>query len=244
MTKRLHLGRAAQTGLESALLAARGFTGPSTVLEGAHGFFRVYSGQALPERLLDGLGKTFLMEGIRIKSYACHGTFQAVIEALAHFKASHPLEPAAIRRVHVAAPRRVAERHGNPVPTTVMGTQYSLPFSVAIALCKDPEEPMSFGEESLWDPEVRALAGRVELEAKEEPGFRVRMETRSGAIDIEATTFKGAPDRPFTFADASEKFYRYAEPVIGRETAQGVVTAVKQLERLPSIRELTELLRH
>ena len=43
MTKRLHLGRAAQTGLESALLAQKGFTGPSTVLEGDRGFLNVYS---------------------------------------------------------------------------------------------------------------------------------------------------------------------------------------------------------
>ena len=38
MTKRIHVGRGAQMGLESALLAARGFTGPSTVLEGDRGF--------------------------------------------------------------------------------------------------------------------------------------------------------------------------------------------------------------
>ena len=39
MTKRLHVGRGAQTGLESALLAAQGFTGPSTVLERGTGVF-------------------------------------------------------------------------------------------------------------------------------------------------------------------------------------------------------------
>ena len=43
MTKRIHVGRGGQMGLESALLAARGFTGPSTVLERDRGFPRVYS---------------------------------------------------------------------------------------------------------------------------------------------------------------------------------------------------------
>ena len=48
MTKRLHLGRAAQTGLESALLAQKGFTGPTTVLEGDRGFLNVYSPHPRP----------------------------------------------------------------------------------------------------------------------------------------------------------------------------------------------------
>src|SRR5207253_1656893 len=55
MTKRLHLGRAAQWGLESALLAKKGFTGPSTIIEGPYGFFHAYSPRPKPERLLDGL---------------------------------------------------------------------------------------------------------------------------------------------------------------------------------------------
>ena len=48
MTKRIHVGRGSQMGLESALLAARGFTGPSTVLEGDRGFLRVYSPSLAP----------------------------------------------------------------------------------------------------------------------------------------------------------------------------------------------------
>jgi 2-methylcitrate dehydratase PrpD len=38
-TKRLHLGRASQLGLESALLARQGLRGPATVLEGRYGYF-------------------------------------------------------------------------------------------------------------------------------------------------------------------------------------------------------------
>src|SRR5207248_1418704 len=42
-TKRLHLGRAAQLGLESALLARQGVRGPATVLEGRSGYFNAFS---------------------------------------------------------------------------------------------------------------------------------------------------------------------------------------------------------
>src|ERR1700751_1381801 len=42
MVKRLHLGRAAESGIMAASLAADGFTGPSSVLEGEAGFLKVF----------------------------------------------------------------------------------------------------------------------------------------------------------------------------------------------------------
>ena len=42
-TKRLHLGRASQLGLESVLLAQKGFAVPPTVLEGRYGYYNAFS---------------------------------------------------------------------------------------------------------------------------------------------------------------------------------------------------------
>src|SRR5207253_5171018 len=42
-TKRMHAGWAAQSGLRAALMAQGGFTGPRTVLEGEHGFYRAFA---------------------------------------------------------------------------------------------------------------------------------------------------------------------------------------------------------
>src|SRR5919202_4897506 len=60
MTRRAHPGRAAQLGLESALLAGAGFTGPTTVLEGRYGYLQAYSPRSQPERLVAGLGREWL----------------------------------------------------------------------------------------------------------------------------------------------------------------------------------------
>ena len=45
MVKRLHLGRAAESGVLAASLAEEGFTGPQSVLEGPFGFLNVYCGE-------------------------------------------------------------------------------------------------------------------------------------------------------------------------------------------------------
>jgi 2-methylcitrate dehydratase PrpD len=69
MTKRLHIGRGSQMGLEAALLAQKGFTGPSTVLEGEHGFLHVYSPTPKPELLLQDLGEKWLLKGMAFKAH-------------------------------------------------------------------------------------------------------------------------------------------------------------------------------
>ena len=42
MVKRLHFGRANESGVLAANLAERGFTGPHDILEGEFGFLRVF----------------------------------------------------------------------------------------------------------------------------------------------------------------------------------------------------------
>src|SRR2546425_6314637 len=98
-TKRLHLGRASQLGLESALLARQGVRGPTTVLEGRYGYFNAFSTPPRMERLVEGLGTEWAIEPPSLKSYATHVTHQAVVEAIQSFKREHPFDPKAITRV-------------------------------------------------------------------------------------------------------------------------------------------------
>src|SRR5207249_77670 len=98
-TKRLHLGRAAQLGLESALLARQGVRGPATVLEGRSGYFNAFSTPPRLEALVDGLGTAWAIEPPSLKSYATHVTQQAVVQAIQDLKRERPLDPRAITRV-------------------------------------------------------------------------------------------------------------------------------------------------
>src|SRR5947199_370243 len=128
-TKRLHLGRASQLGLESALLAREGVRGPETVLEGRSGYFNAFSTSPRIEKLLEGLGTDWAIEPPCLKSYATHVTHQAVVDAIQRFKSEHPLDPGTITRVAIrGAPRIMEERHSARAPHDVLGGQYSLPF--------------------------------------------------------------------------------------------------------------------
>src|SRR5262249_46798173 len=95
-TKRIHLGRASQLGLESALLAREGVAGPATVIEGRFGYFNAFSTSREMKGLLDGLGTEWAIEPPSLKSYAAHVTTQAVVAAIEEFKREHPIDGTSI----------------------------------------------------------------------------------------------------------------------------------------------------
>jgi 2-methylcitrate dehydratase PrpD len=247
MTKRMHPGRAAQLGLESALLAARGFTGPTTVLEGRYGYLNAYSPSPRPERLTAGLGREWLAADLIIKAYPCHMLSQGLVHAIVEFKARTPLDPREVRRVVVAGPFHAGlERHLDPQPRTVLGAQYSIPFTVATALCRDLSDPLVFNEGLLADPLVGEVARRVEIRPDPDSahgwtphqGHRVVIETGAGRHELTAAGFPGGPGRPLDFAGAAEKLYRYAGPVIGRAACEELVGLVARLEEVPDVARL------
>ena len=59
MTKPLHVGRAAENGVNAALLSARGFTADATSLDGRWGIFQIFGGGIFEEKAIQGFGKTF-----------------------------------------------------------------------------------------------------------------------------------------------------------------------------------------
>jgi 2-methylcitrate dehydratase PrpD len=255
MTKRTHIARGAQLGLESALLAAKGFSGPSTVLEGERGFLRVYSPSPRPELLLEGLGERWLLLDMMVKAYACHGTFQSVIDAIHRFRRSHPYDVTRVERVTVTAAgtggvHMLEERFANREPRTVLGAQYSLPFSVALALSRDVGDPRSYSEETLWDPQVRALAGRVELVAEPgrfggpgQPTAEVSVTIAGQTFTLPVTDWKGAPTNPYTYDEMAEKFRLYARPHLPPDRIEEVIRRVRDLEQERDVAELARLVR-
>ena len=233
MTKRLHLGRAAQTGLESALLAQKGFTGPTTVLEGDRGFLNVYSPSPSPSLLIQDLGREWVLFGVSCKSFACHLSFHPVIDAVVRLREESGLDGRDVEKVSVATNPTVVRKHGQKSPATILGAQYSLPFSLAIALLGGIRDPAVFNESTVGDEEVRNLAERVELEAEEMgagPTALITIRANGRELRLEAADWKGAPTNPYSFEEMSEKFSTYASGVIEVEVIEEVIARVSGLE--------------
>ena len=250
-TKRLHLGRASQLGLESALLAQRGLQGPETVLEGRYGYFNAFSLPPRMDRLLDGLGSTWAIQPPSLKSYPTHVTHQAVVAAIQEFKAARHWDPHALTQVVIRGSQRILEeRHTVREPTSIMGGQYSLPFTTAVALTHDLANPLLYNEDALSHPLVRDLARRIELvpleDAPHEGPVALLAEIQLGyagqTYTLSTRPHKGSPLHPFTWQEVCEKFRRYTASLIRPHQATTLIHTVEVLEQIPDMAEVAPLL--
>jgi 2-methylcitrate dehydratase PrpD len=236
--KATHLGRASQLGLESALLAAAGVLGPSTVLEGPFGYFNGFSLPTDPQRVVAKLGVHSLMAPGH-KLYAVHTNHQQIVDSLVRFTAEHPcFKPEDLRRVIVRGPEDTMElRHAVLEPTTVMGAKYSTPFTTAVALFRDLSDPLNYDEAAVRDSRIRALAKRVELVSADDVGDRasggdceITLEMADGKHHVLPTrAVKGSPNRPFTFEDGIAKFRQWTRRIIPEQQSTELIESVRGL---------------
>jgi 2-methylcitrate dehydratase PrpD len=210
MVKRLHFGRANESGVLAANLAERGFTGPHDILEGEFGFLRVFCDEFDIGKLTAGLGETFMTTNIYMKRFACHGSCQAPLQALQGLQDKHEFSAAHVERIDVHGSRDMVDRHNILEPKDRMLAQYSVPFAMALALFRDPRDPRSFDDSAISDTDILAMTRRVRLHQEEgatASGAVVTIMLKDGtAIQERVTQIKCTPALPPTRADVYEKF--------------------------------------
>lgn len=213
MVKRLHLGRAAESGVAAARLALRGYEGPANVFEGTFGVLDAYCDEKDPSLLTKGLGETFEIRSICFKRYACHVTAHAPVQLLRQWIEQKGFSVADIVSISLEMSDKVVSHHGETDPTDIMLAQYSVPFTTALAAFYDPDDPRTFSDAATNDPRVRSLARKITLRAQ--PGVskgwggRMRLELAGGeTLEGELNSFLGTPEKPFTEDGLRRKFDR------------------------------------
>ena len=212
MVKRLHLGRGAEGGVLAASLAADGFTGPSTVLEGGAGFLKAFCNQSDPAELTRALGETYLTQTILMKRFACHITAHTAVEAILDLRGQYGFSGSDVASIQITGSRRMATTNNIPAPPDIMIAQFSVPFCVALALYRNPIDPYSFDEASPRDPAILAMASRVKIAAvpgqdDDDVSTTVAVTLKTGRILTQRVTeFLGTPARPLTTRDMRQKF--------------------------------------
>jgi 2-methylcitrate dehydratase PrpD len=219
-TKRIHPGLAAQNGIQAAMLASEGFSGPLRILEGRDGFLHGYSRNPIPERLTEHLGESFEILHTAVKPHACCRYMQGPIDAILALMREHNLNRTEIGRIEVAVLEAgwgiVAEPHAKKYnPESVVDMQFSMPFGAAIAALDGAAGLDQFTVEKARSPKVRELMPKVELvkDPRIEETFprewpaRVAIELNDGRRYEKFVRYpKGDPENPLSWDEMEAKF--------------------------------------
>ncbi|MPZ87737.1 MAG: MmgE/PrpD family protein [Nitriliruptorales bacterium] len=241
MTKGFHPGKAAADGVEAALLAQQGYTGPAEPIEGRRGFANVASPRADFTEMVTGLGQVWEIVGNAIKPYACGIVSHAAIDAAVALRGELGGED--VEKAEIRIPKVVLEVMGIEDPADGLQSKFSVAHCVTIGLLDGDGAPPQFSDERAQAPDVVNLRRRVIAvvdDSVAKGAAHLRLETARGRVlEREVRHATASAERPMTEERLERKVRGLVEPVLGEEGFQGVLA---RCARLPEAAGLADLL--
>ncbi len=253
--KTLHAGWAAAAGVTAALLAKSGFTGPATVLEGRFGLFNAFvpdaPGGLRLEELTKDLGGEWESRRCSLKPYPCAHVIHPFVD-LALDLHREGLAPSDVDRVELPISADYLPVVGEPRdaklrPRTPTHARASLIYCVAAALHLGRLGVEAFSDESIADPAIIDMAGKMHPVADPDPPprtqfrGRIAVETTDGRKIEKAQEYnRGSPENPMTREEIEAKFDANARAFLPAEKATAVRSVVADLEALKTVVDLVD----
>ena len=223
-TKRLHAGWSAQSGVQAARFGQRGFLGPRTVLEGTHGLFQAFAHSRAGDYgvLTEYFGQNWYMEGITFKPYATGTMNQPYIDCAVRLS-KRGINPDDIAAVLCETAEGYVHRLWDPLeakqkPANEYAAKFSTPFNIAVAFITGGAGLAAFTEETVRDPRILALAGKVSYVVDPNNPYpkaytgHIRMTMKDGSVIEERQPhIRGGAHEPLSRDEIEDKFRRNVE---------------------------------
>jgi 2-methylcitrate dehydratase PrpD len=256
-TKRLHPGWSAHAGIVAALLAQSGFTGPETVFEGEHGFYRAFAGDvptARLDELLATLGRVWELEHLTFKPYPCGSIAQPYMDCALRLRESRGVRAEDIVEIRCRTAAGPVPRLWEPLaskhaPQNGYAAKFSLPYLLAVILTRGRASLAEFEDDVVRTPEILAVASRVSYELDPTIDYprqfvghlRVRL-TDGRVVEEWQDHPRGGPDSPMAPGEIEAKFHGNASLVMPEDRAARVIADVRALAAAPSLDTLMKSL--
>ncbi|BDZ69527.1 MmgE/PrpD family protein [Methanobacterium petrolearium] len=219
MGKHLHAGKAAQSGVLSALIASEGFTGAHTILEGKEGFLKAMgSMETLKNANWQHTPYKYEIMGVYFKKYPVCRHMHSSIDATINIINNNNFEPVDIQDIIIET-YQIAASHDNYHPETLEGIRQSLPFSIAMVikegnLTADDMLTLKNGSTSYMNHEIIETAGKVKIKIDnnlnnlypQKRPSKVTIKTQDKIYTEEVDLARGEPENPFSKEELLTKF--------------------------------------
>jgi 2-methylcitrate dehydratase PrpD len=251
MVKRLHAGRAGQSGMLAALLAKRGFTGiPDIVEAGYGGFLSSFSRTPNMERLLTGLGTDWEAGKVGFKMYPNVTSIHAALDALRSVLLDEGLSAAQIKEINVGCSHMTfVHTAWDYRPAGITAAQMNMYYGLSVMTLRGDVSAEDYSEETIADPKVLALMPRIKISVDPEiecKGPAFRHAARITVQRIDGRTFtreilhrRGSPENPVNAEGVERKF----DANVSRLLRSGAVDRLKHLAaRLDALTDVKEII--
>jgi 2-methylcitrate dehydratase PrpD len=254
MVKRFHAGRAAQSGVYSAQLAARDFTGITDVLEASYGgYLAAYSDTPNAVRLTEGLGTDWETAKVGYKPHASVTSIHSALDALAQIMRENKLAPDDIESLDVGVSEMTFVHCAWDYKAQgVTAAQMNLYYGLAVIAHDGVAFVSQYRQDRLADPRLLDFIRRIHARSDAEinamgPAFRhaatVSVRTRDGrTLTQQILNRRGSPENPLQPRDVEYKFRNVVESCLAPADIDETVRMCDALETMNDVRPLIDML--
>lgn len=250
MTKPLHVGNAARSGLQSVLLAERGFTATSDAIGGPMGFVQLFTpdGDETPDRLASlGEGWSIVEPGINVKRYpCCYGAARSA-DAMFSLVEEHDLQPDQIERIDVRMHSGGLDALIHPRPQDGLQGKFSVEYVLTAILIDQALRLTTFEDEAVLRPEAQRLLERIHTsegspppELNAAPQFaHVQIQLANGGLlEHSVGEAKGSSQHPLSWDELTDKYRDTASRVLDDVAVESSIEGFATLENIRNIGDL------
>jgi 2-methylcitrate dehydratase PrpD len=179
------------------------------------------------------------------KPYPTCRSVQPALTALERLLDREPVDPNAVAALEVETYPYAVELDESANEAAPIGARTSVKVCLALRLLHGPLRPEHFALERLADPRVRRLAEAttVTLGSARTRGASLRVRLANGsAFSEQVAESKWSASQPPTVGELEHKLRELAEPALGPSGVDELIGRTLELERLPSVEPLLELL--
>lgn len=255
-TKRFHAGWAAHSGMIAALLARKGFKGPTSIIEGRDGFLHAYSNGSDASKILEGIGTGFEILRTSVKPHACCRYMQPPIDAILKIVMEKNIRPEQVEKVRLgllsAGALLIAEpREKKYTPQSIVDAQFSMPFGAAVALLYRKAGLREFRLSRIRSEEVKQMMKKVEYKVDPELDRTYPSQwcgtseilTKDGKrYDTKVEYCKGDPETPLSWEELIEKFHDLSGGRMTKKRRLKIIEQVRHSEEVQNVKQWSSVL--
>jgi 2-methylcitrate dehydratase PrpD len=234
MSKPLHPGAAARTGLMAALMARHGYTASPRALEAPRGLLQVFSTKFDWSELTGGLGERFEIAFNSYKPYACGVVIHPCIDACVQLR-ERGVKPEQIERIELKVHPLVLELTGKKEPADGLAAKFSVYHGCAAGLIFGRAGEHEFDGAIVTRDDIVALRRKVsavvDSSIAEDATELLAVLHGGQRIVIRVEHAAGSLERPLSDAALDAKSRDLIEPVLGAARAGELIAACREVSR-------------
>ena len=231
MGKPYNAGIAAESGVQAALLAGKGFESRLDAIDCEQGFAETHLVNSKRSRdSFDGIGENYVFTDVQHKFHACCHGLHSAIEALISVREMNEVKAEEVSRISIQVNPKWLSVCDKKTPLTGLEAKFSYSFVAAMALCGFSTASLeNYTDEMCVQPELVMIRDRVDTVGNDE------FSDTEAAIVIELNDgreLKGAHDLAdrLSLQEREAKVREKAAVLLGKRRADKLWDVISDLE--------------